>query len=79
MPDKITKFLKAIDTKLKKRLVQKVEEIIVQHGKIPGRKKLKGAFKNRYRVRVGSVRIIYSVTKDSTEIIDIDWRGNVYD
>ena len=78
MPDKIAKFLKAIDSKLKQRLAKKIEEIITQCGDVPGRKKLKGAYENTYRVRVGDVRIMYTINKESTEIIDIDWRGNIY-
>lgn len=41
-------------------------------------KKLKG-FENRYRLRVGGVRIIYTIAANhDVEIIDIDYRGNIY-
>jgi len=44
-------------------------------------KKLRGKWKNYYRVRVGKVRIIFSIKKNeitSVLVHNIDFRGGVY-
>lgn len=41
-------------------------------------KKLKGSGGNIYRLRMGKIRVIYKVESNDVEIIDIDYRGNIY-
>ena len=72
MTDKISKFIKSLDQKTRGRLKEKL--ILLKEGKLT-LSKLQGN-KNLYRLRVGKIRIIYN--KTTQEIIDIDYRGNIY-
>lgn len=44
----------------------------------PGVKRLKVWGKDFYRLRLGKIRIIYKLTDGDVEVIDIDYRGNIY-
>lgn len=78
MPDKITKFIKSLDEKTRQRLKKNLQEIKNNPTKNADIKKLSNFGKNCYRLRVGKIRIIYKVDKNSVSIVDIDWRGNIY-
>ncbi len=41
-------------------------------------KKLQGIGENLYRLRIGKIRVIYKILQNDIEIIDIDYRGNIY-
>lgn len=68
-----TKFLEVCDMKLGKRIVEAINKIPL--GDI---KKLKGMSITAYRLRVGSVRVIYVIENDTIVISKIDNRGDIY-
>lgn len=79
MTDKIKKFFASLDVKTKERLDEKIES--ARKSPFVGKniKKMSGYGKNIFRLRVGNIRIIYSVGSDgSMKILDIDYRGNIY-
>lgn len=79
MPDKITKFIESLDKKLKAKLKEKLIVLKKDPFGMKGVKKLQGINENIYRLRVGKIRIIYKVhVNNFVEIIDIDYRGNIY-
>ncbi len=78
MPDKISKFINALDKKTRNRLKQKLLELKKDPFRLSGVKKLKGWGDNVLRLRMGKIRIIYRVKKEDIEVIDIDYRGNIY-
>ena len=79
MTDKIQKFLASLDAKTKERLDQKIESAMKNPFVGKNIKRMAGYGKNVFRLRVGDIRIIYLVNRDSSiEILDIDYRGNIY-
>lgn len=52
-----------------------MQQIKVDHTKVPNIKKLTGS-KSLYRVRIGTYRIIFSITKTGTDIIRITKRND---
>lgn len=78
MPDKITKFLNSLDKKTRERIKKKLLEIYKNPYDLHQVKKMKAWGKTVYRLRVGNIRIIYQVIGEEIEIIDIDFRGNIY-
>ena len=77
MVNKIEKFFNKLDTKIKKRIKEKLLEIQKNPFETEDIKKMKGE-SNTYRVRIGKIRIIYQVVDNKVEIIDVDYRGNIY-
>lgn len=78
MTDKIQKFIASLDAKTKERLKKKLIALKKDPLNMPGVKKLKAWGFDAYRIRVGKIRIIYTVKNRNVEIIDIDYRGNIY-
>lgn len=78
MPDKVTKFINSLDEKTRKRLKAKL--FALKNNPTTGKdiKKLKGWGKDTYRLRMGKIRIIYRLYDGKIEIVDIDYRGNIY-
>ena len=78
MSDKITKFINSLDKKMRLRLKEKLLE--VKQNPFFGNdiKKLQGIGENLYRLRIGKIRVIYKILQNDIEIIDIDYRGNIY-
>jgi mRNA interferase RelE/StbE len=76
---KLKKFVKNLNpsqkNRIKKRLIELSENPL--SGDI---KKTKGKYKNAYRTRVGSFRILYIVNNKEKEILiaRIDKRGRIY-
>ena len=78
MPDRITKFVESLNAKLRKQLKKRLEGLKKTPYLMSGVKKL-GEVNNLYRLRMGKIRIIYKITQeDDIEIVDIDYRGNIY-
>lgn len=77
MPDKITKFINALNKKARARLKKKLIALKTNPFRGQDIKKLKGA-ENFYRLRMGDIRMIYQVINGNIEIVDIDYRGNIY-
>lgn len=77
MPDKITKFIQLLDVKLRRQLKKKLEALKQAPFSMPGVKKMEG-IDGVYRLRVGKIRIVYTISDGDIEIIDIDYRGNIY-
>lgn len=78
MPDKISKFIDSLDNKTRARLKEKLKQLRQNPFAMPGVKKLTNWGSVAYRLRLGKIRIIYVIEKENIEIIDIDYRGNVY-
>lgn len=79
MTDKIQKFIAAQSEKVRERLGKKLEQVRKHPFSGANVKKMTGYGKNVFRLRVGDIRIIYIVLADqSIEIVDIDYRGNIY-
>ncbi len=78
MPDKITKFLQGLNAKARQQLKLKMSQLRENPFAMPGAKKMQSEAGVYYRLRVGKIRIIYTVSNNGVEIIDIDYRGNIY-
>ena len=78
MPDKISKFIDSLDNKTRNRLKEKLKQLSRDPFSMPGVKKLVNWGNTSYRLRLGKIRIIYVVDDGNIEIIDIDYRGNIY-
>lgn len=79
MPDKITKFIESLNKKLKAKLKEKLIALKQNPFGMKGVKKLQGVGENMYRLRIGKIRVVYKVHDNkSVEIIDMDYRGNIY-
>lgn len=75
MTDRIDKFLLKLESKERQRLINLIERIV--HGEHRGLdvKKLHGT-KDVYRVRMGSIRIIYRMIQNVIMIIAIERRSD---
>lgn len=78
MVDRIEKFLDSLDERTRRRIFDKLAEVKKNPFSVSGVKKLKGWGECVYRVRIGNIRVIYKILKDDIEIIDMDFRGNIY-
>ena len=78
MPDKITKFIQSLSGKVRQKLKFKLLALKKDPYRMKGVKKMQGWGENVYRLRVGKIRIIYKIASKDIEIIDIDYRGNIY-
>lgn len=79
MPDKITKFINSLNISTRKRLKEKLLKLKNNPTQGKNIKKMQGWGKDTYRLRIGKIRIIYRTTMTKEiEIIDIDYRGNIY-
>lgn len=77
MPDKITKFIESLNSKVKRQLKKKLFDLKKNPYAAKGVKKMQGA-NALYRLRMGKIRVIYKITDGNIEILDIDYRGNIY-
>lgn len=78
MSDKIAKFLKSLDKKMKQRLKSELIEIRLGNFDNKDIKKMVGWGKDVYRIRVGKIRIIFQQLPDEVVVLDVDFRGNIY-
>ncbi len=62
------KELEELDLKFSERILQKIE-MLVNNPRPPGCEKLKGE-DNLWRIRIGSYRVIYSIS-DKNKLVDI--------
>lgn len=72
--DKIDKFLRKLSKAESTLLIKVIADIIVQRTERYDIKKLKG-YRDIYRVRVGSKRIIFRQLLDDIEILDVSLRN----
>lgn len=77
MPNEITKFINSLTSKTRARLKKKLIELKINPFRHKDIKKLAGA-ENLYRFRIGKIRVIFQFKNGVIEIIDIDYRGNIY-
>lgn len=77
MVDKITKFVRQLTPKQKRQIQSVMNQIQSGQTEWLQIKKLVG-YNNRYRVRIGSIRLVYTVTAGEYHIIDIDYRWSIY-
>jgi mRNA interferase RelE/StbE len=79
MTDKIRKFIDLLDRKTRTRLRNMLKSLRENpFTESADTKKLKGFRDNVYRLRLGTIRIIYEIVETNIVIIDIDYRGNIY-
>ena len=71
--DKITKFLKQLSNKERLAFLFLIEQIKNDPKKAPGLRKLAG-YKGLYRARIGKYRLIFKISKNSSELIRISKR-----
>ena len=86
---KAVKFLKKLDAETTDRVRQKIlqlQSFLETEGAIPFTildiKKLNGDWDGYVRLRVGQIRVIFTIIDGKVEILliyDIDFRGNVYE
>jgi mRNA interferase RelE/StbE len=73
--NKLDKFLYKLDKKTREVVGKVITLIILEDFSMLDLKKLKGS-ENRYRVRVGRIRIVFDKTKNSNKIQDISFRSD---
>ena len=78
MTVKIDKFVISLDANLRARLRRRLIELKRSPFDGGDIKKLKGYGKSIYVLRPEKIRIIYRTIDEKVEIIDIDFRGNIY-
>lgn len=69
---KAVKYINSCDKTTKQKIKESIEKLPL--GDV---KKLKG-FESEYRLRVGNLRVLFSLENDIITINDIDSRGQVY-
>jgi mRNA interferase RelE/StbE len=79
------KFLENLTPKDKERIKDKLKILVTaieESGSIPFKeldiKTLKGDWKGWQRMRLGKIRVIFSVQPDELQIFEIDFRGDIY-
>jgi mRNA interferase RelE/StbE len=81
------KFLEKSSAKEVERIREKLSDLLSEieaEGMVPSNdldiKALKGEWKGYLRMRVGKVRVIFTINTelDELQIYDIDFRGNIY-
>lgn len=78
MADKIAKFIASLSPKIRQALKDKLLALCTDPYATRNVIKMNGVSET-YRLRIGKIRIVYIIKKDSTvEIIDIDYRGDIY-
>ena len=85
---KAVKFLKKLDAQSAEKVRQKIlqlQSMLETEGVIPFTeldiKKLKGQWDGYFRLRVGQIRVIFTVVNSKIEILliqDIGFRGGIY-
>ena len=73
--NKLDKFLFKLDKKIREVVKRVISLIISGDFSMLDMKKLKGS-QNRYRVRVGRIRIIFEQTENGNKIQDISFRDD---
>jgi len=78
MTDKITKFIDSLNENTKRKLKERLLLLKTNPYETKDVKKLQSSQQNLYRLRFGKIRIIYKLQNNKIEILDIDYRGNIY-
>lgn len=78
MPDRITKFIESLSAKMRLKLKKKLVALKIDPYGMKDVKKMQGYGENAYRLRMGKLRIVYRIIAENVEIVDIDYRGNIY-
>ncbi|MBI4272338.1 type II toxin-antitoxin system RelE/ParE family toxin [Candidatus Uhrbacteria bacterium] len=78
MSDRVTKFIESLEPKTREHLKKKLLSLKVDPYNSRDIKKLQGYPVATYRLRMGKIRIVYQIKEKVIEIIDIDYRGNIY-
>ncbi|MDG5790148.1 type II toxin-antitoxin system RelE/ParE family toxin [Evansella sp. AB-P1] len=74
------KYYQKLSPKLKEKVKEVINQLSVNPYSIPNVKPLEGSSHDDYRIRLGSLRILYRVHNDQLLIIiiDIGPRGDIY-
>ncbi len=78
MSDRVTKFIESLDPKTRERLKKKLLSLKTDPYHSKDIKKLLGYSAPTYRLRMGKIRIVYHIREKVVEVIDIDYRGDIY-
>ena len=78
MTDQIRKFIDSLDLKVRKKLKQRLMLLKSSPFRARDVKKMQTSSGEFYRLRMGKIRIVYRMAESEIEIIDIDYRGNIY-
>ena len=79
MTDRVAKFIASLSPKVREQLKRRLGTLKKSPFDTAGVKKMQGWGENAYRLRIGKIRVIYGVGQgNEIEIIDIDYRGNIY-
>ena len=73
--NKLDKFLRKLDKKTRAIILKASILVVSGDFQMLDVKKLKGS-NNRYRIRVGKIRIIFEQTEDGNKIYDITYRDD---
>ena len=78
--DSAEKDLAALDKPIRKRILDKIDEILTRDPKGLG-KPLTGPFKGMWRYRVGDFRVIYRISEEEILILvaKVGHRKNIYE
>jgi mRNA interferase RelE/StbE len=76
---KAEKALKKVDHVMRRRVLQKMENLTVNPRSGPNIKTMQG-FHDRFRYRIGDFRVVYEVIDSELVVwvLEADWRGNIY-
>lgn len=72
--DKIDKFLAKLNNQESRKVLNAISDILSGNTSLYNLKKLKG-YRDVYRIKVGTVRIIYKQLEDDIEVIDVGRRS----
>ena len=72
--DKIDKFLKKLDAQESDKVARTIADILSCTFDGYDRKKLKG-YRDIYRIRIGTIRIIYRELADDIEVLEVSRRS----
>ncbi len=73
----IQKFMIKLSENKRKKILEKINIIETKGVEFANVKVLKG-HKNIFRLKIDKIRIIFTLNKGYFEVLDIDYRGNIY-
>lgn len=76
--EKYLKFLRKLEPDIREKLLTVIQQLADGHYEGLDIKKLRGTTDDLYRVRVGTIRIIFRKTSQGATIYRIEYRGGAY-
>lgn len=75
--DVVQEDIPALDPAVKMRIKQDIEKKLTTYPQLYG-KPLRGSLKNRFKLRIGDYRVIYTLSSKTVKILAIKHRSVVY-